>query len=168
MGVDVRDAETYLAPLGVPTGLRVLGMRLGTAPVSGAATDLPADDVRLRSVPTFDLASDISSSTLLIVDPDAPERARGDGSVPGAAGPWLHLLVTGIRGGDLSTGDVVVNYARPTPPKGTHRYIALQLEETGDAIAVPTTDRKRWPLGAFLAQASVVPVAMNFYYAHHA
>lgn len=66
--------------------------------------------------------------TLMLVDPDAPTRAKPD------SGQWCHWVVTNIPSdGDVSQGDHVVEYIGPAPPKnsGSHRYIYLLCQQEG-------------------------------------
>jgi phosphatidylethanolamine-binding protein (PEBP) family uncharacterized protein len=77
------------------------------------------DDPEVRWDPTPD-----KYYTLLMIDPDAPSRR------------WAfladvnHWLVANIKGCDLSTGEVLAEYAGAGPPKGTgfHRYIFVLFE----------------------------------------
>lgn len=66
-------------------------------------------------------------SSLIMYDPDA--------IVP----PYLHYLVINIKNGIISSGDVIVPYAGPTPPpgSGTHRYIFEQLEQSSPFNIAP-------------------------------
>jgi phosphatidylethanolamine-binding protein (PEBP) family uncharacterized protein len=69
--------------------------------------------------------------TLLMTDPDA--------NLPS----WLHWMVTNIPGDvpDVENGDVVVAYAPPTPPSGTHTYV-FTLYEQLSSIIVPTPEQR--------------------------
>lgn len=40
----------------------------------------------------------------------------------------------GIAGGAVSKGFTMTDYAGPTPPRGTHRYIFLLYEQVGPEI----------------------------------
>lgn len=77
---------------------------------------------------TYRQADPLKTYTLVMADPDAPGHTDGQA--------YLHLLRAGISGKDLLSGDQltgtnVVEYARPTPPKGTgvHRYVIYLYEE---------------------------------------
>jgi len=49
--------------------------------------------------------------TLLCWDPDAPKAS------------WLHWMVVNCEGTGPESGTTVVEWAPPSPPSGTHRYI---------------------------------------------
>lgn len=76
--------------------------------------------------------------TFVCYDPDAP------------AGAWLHWLVTNCRGSDPSTGQTVVPWAPPTPPKGTgaHRYL-FSVAEQASSIAPVAPQRPGFDPEAF-------------------
>jgi phosphatidylethanolamine-binding protein (PEBP) family uncharacterized protein len=69
--------------------------------------------------------------TLLMTDPDATPPS------------WLHWMVTNIPGDmpSIENGDVVVAYAPPTPPSGTHTYV-FTLYEQVSSIIVPTPEQR--------------------------
>jgi phosphatidylethanolamine-binding protein (PEBP) family uncharacterized protein len=74
----------------------------------------------------------IRYSTLIMYDPDANMI------------PYLHLLIINIKNGNINTGDIIVTYAKPTPPPGTgnHRYIFEQLEQSSPfTFAMPERDK---------------------------
>lgn len=105
-------------------------------------------------------------------DPDAPSR-EGDGSGPGTAGPWLHALWTGCKGGDTDQGEVVVEYNPPAPPSGTgeHRYIFVQFKQKkGAEVKVASKERKQWDLKGFVEanQEVLTATGVNFFYANPA
>lgn len=55
--------------------------------------------------------------TLLMTDPDAPSKKYP------FLGPINHWLVANMKGGDFSTGEVIIEYVGAGPPKytGLHR-----------------------------------------------
>jgi hypothetical protein len=63
---------------------------------------------------------------------------------------WLHTLMAhsfayctaAHAGDDVSKGFTVTEYAGPTPPRGTHRYIVLLYEQVGLAAAAPAATYK--------------------------
>lgn len=66
--------------------------------------------------------------TLLMADPDVPLQAFGNERLP-----FLHWLVTNIRGGDVAAGDVVQSYMGPAPPDPKpHRYYMLLFRQDED------------------------------------
>ncbi|KAJ8952510.1 hypothetical protein NQ318_003306 [Aromia moschata] len=62
---------------------------------------------------------------LAMVDPDAPSREDPKFREVN------HWLVVNVKGGDVSTGEVITEYRGSGPPKGTglHRYIFLVFEQ---------------------------------------
>ncbi|KAF6252583.1 phosphatidylethanolamine-binding protein [Scenedesmus sp. NREL 46B-D3] len=73
--------------------------------------------------------------TLLMVDPDAPSPDNP------AVREWLHWAVTNIpAGSDVANGFTVTEYAGPTPPRGTHRYILLLYEQVRVAAAAAAAE----------------------------
>uniref|UniRef100_A0A383WGT2 Phosphatidylethanolamine-binding protein n=1 Tax=Tetradesmus obliquus TaxID=3088 RepID=A0A383WGT2_TETOB len=75
--------------------------------------------------------------TLIMVDPDAPSPDNP------AMREWLHWIVANIpAGGDVSKGFTVTEYAGPTPPRGTHRYIFL-LYEQPEGVLLPAKQHEQ-------------------------
>lgn len=91
--------------------------------------------------------------TLVMFDPDAPSRAD-----PSYA-DVKHWLVGNIKGGDLSSGDVIAEYFGSGPPKdtGLHRYIFLAYEqkdrltfEEPRSLKLSRANRLKWSLKNFV------------------
>ncbi|UYV62204.1 MRPL38 [Cordylochernes scorpioides] len=63
--------------------------------------------------------------TLVLTNPD--------GHLEDNNSEYLHWLVANIKGGDLSTGETIVDYLRPIPYLGTgyHRYIFVLYKQDG-------------------------------------
>lgn len=74
-------------------------------------------DERVEEAPTVEWSGD-KPYTLLVLDPDAPDRASATSN--GSFGPFLHLLLNRNTDG---TDDVKVSYMPPAPPKGNHRCV---------------------------------------------
>jgi phosphatidylethanolamine-binding protein (PEBP) family uncharacterized protein len=114
-----------------------------------------------------------TKSTLLMFDPDAPERVGSD--VAGEKGPFLHWLVTDIGPGapagknmaarKLKTGTTVVDYTPPAPTRGKHRYIFVEFVQTGE-VKVNSTARAKWDIKGFLAANKSVLTAISFNYVY--
>ncbi|OXU26687.1 hypothetical protein TSAR_012585 [Trichomalopsis sarcophagae] len=70
-------------------------------------------------------SEDSAYYTVAMVDPDAP--SRDDPKLR----EMLHWLVCNIPGGDLSKGDVIVEYVGSAPGKdtGLHRYVLLAYKQ---------------------------------------
>jgi phosphatidylethanolamine-binding protein (PEBP) family uncharacterized protein len=121
-------------------------------------------DKLLQTAPTITWEDISRLYTVVLVDPDAPERSV-DGSEPAQWGPWLHAIWTDCKG-SLENGKQVVEYNGPAPPRGTHRYIFVQLEQVGDKeVTVPSTSRKSWDFRGFLeSNPHLEARAINFFY----
>jgi phosphatidylethanolamine-binding protein (PEBP) family uncharacterized protein len=63
--------------------------------------------------------------TLYLGDLDAPSREKAGGL------EWIHWLVCNIPGNDIAAGDTLLEYAGPTPPRGSgpHRYYLKVYEQ---------------------------------------
>jgi len=127
------------------------------------------DDLFLQKAPDIVSCTDEAKSTLVMIDPDAPNRVPdtlppGKGIKDGESGPYLHWLVTNM-GVSAKTGKQTVRYEGPAPPEGKHRYIFIEFEQTGDVI-VNSTEREKWNFKGFLKDNAAVlkPKACNFYY----
>ena len=109
--------------------------------------------------------------SVVMFDPDAPSRV-GDGSGPGASGPWLHALWTEC-GEDTASGEAVVEYNPPTPPTGTgeHRYIFVRFKQKkGDddvKVELGSKERSKWDLKGFVESNAEVltPAGVTFFVA---
>lgn len=64
--------------------------------------------------------------TIIMVDPDLPSRRDPKFR------EWNHWLVVNIHGNDIETGNVLIDYIPPGPPKSTglHRYVFLVFKQT--------------------------------------
>ena len=173
------DAESYLKPLGVhgpPESwngeLECLsvgyndgkeGKESRSKYLNGSCFQFMVDDDRfLQNKPRVTFANK-GSSTLVFLDPDAPDRVAED--MPGGNGPYLHWLVTDATGDEPSTGKELCPYQGPAPPQGKHRYIFIEFEQSGP-VTVGSVERKAWDFKGFLAvnKKVLTPKAINFYY----
>jgi hypothetical protein len=110
------------------------------------------------------------TSTIVMFDPDAPDRAGShdedhpDGKQVGDKGPWLHWLVTGCKE-TAATGTEQIAYQGPAPPKGKHRYIFVEFEELQEP-KLNKMERARYDLRGFVSlnKGRLKPIAINFYY----
>jgi phosphatidylethanolamine-binding protein (PEBP) family uncharacterized protein len=131
------------------------------------------EDLFLQQKPKVGLANIFTGtmSTLIMIDPDAPERKGPDKA--GDKGPWLHWMITDIgttTKGKKETRDIVngnekVPYSTPAPNKGKHRYIFIEFIQTGD-LKLDSLERAKWDLKGFYAKNKKVltPIAINFMY----
>lgn len=78
--------------------------------------------------------------TLLMWDPDAP------------AASWLHWLLTNIPNGRVSDGEIIVEYAPPSPPSGEHRYFVSVYKQAGPISLAPPAGRGNFNVEAFVSQ----------------
>ena len=190
----LQDAQLFLSPLGIPSGLQQLQLFYGSgsyakAVESGQQFTVSAGFSRLNSAPLvqwrrtqeqLDADADDADFTLLMIDADAPDRdARSGGAEAGAAGPWLHWALSGCRCTTTactlpgSSCEELMSYSGPAPPRGNHRYIFLLLAERpargfdlSGASSVHGVSRMRWDLRGFLDvnKGMLIPEAMSFYY----
>lgn len=109
---------------------------------------------------------------LIMVDPDAPSRARPKHRY------WRHWVVVDIRGADLKNGKlqgrVLTDYARPTPPaqSGYHRYQFLLFEQPArEAIALSPDEAASsgtWNMRSFVGRLGLGrPVASTQFLTRH-
>ncbi|KAL3519629.1 hypothetical protein ACH5RR_017778 [Cinchona calisaya] len=64
--------------------------------------------------------------TLIMVDPDAPSPSDP------TFREWVHWIIVNIpEGGDAAEGKELVEYMRPQPPTGIHRYIFGLFKQKG-------------------------------------
>ena len=105
------------------------------------------DDTFLQTAPTVHMASRDKLSTLIMIDPDAPDRKSKKES--GEMGPYLHWFLTDCEK-TAKSGKVQMEYMGPAPPKGKHRYIFVEFEQIGSVVVPPVTDRAKWDLAGFL------------------
>ncbi len=77
-------------------------------------------DVRLRgnNAPEVNFSGS-GLYTVIMWDPDAQAKT------------WLHWLVINAEEGDVKRGEVIMNYAPPSPPSGTHRYFITMYSQAG-------------------------------------
>ncbi|KAJ8934941.1 hypothetical protein NQ314_013100 [Rhamnusium bicolor] len=106
---------------------------------------------------------------LSMVDPDAPSRENPTNR------EMKHWLVVNIKGGDLSTGEVIAEYRGSGPPKdsGLHRYIFLVFEQKAKQIfdepkspSTSSDNRRNFSIRTFAKKYNLGdPLAGNFFHA---
>ena len=103
----------------------------------------------------------IRYSTLIMYDPDSVGNRVPDSIQL----PYLHLLVINIKNGDVNTGDIIVTYAKPTPPPGTgnHRYIFEQLEQPSP-FTFATPERDKFDINNFKKQHNLALKATKMFH----
>eukprot|EP00931_Biecheleriopsis_adriatica_P064980 TRINITY_DN39618_c0_g1_i1.p1 TRINITY_DN39618_c0_g1~~TRINITY_DN39618_c0_g1_i1.p1 ORF type:complete len:248 (+),score=28.97 TRINITY_DN39618_c0_g1_i1:61-804(+) len=164
---EMREAQLYLNKCGIPAGLPELSVvwgGKGTAIHGKRSQFKKTKDTFLQNAPSISFDPALGRCTLVMVDPDAP-APKDDGETPGALSPILHWLATDCTGGKVDGG--LVPYAGPAPPFGTHRYIEVLFQQTGDVKLLGSEQtRIRWDFPAFVqANAkSLTPVAVNCFY----
>jgi phosphatidylethanolamine-binding protein len=87
--------------------------------------------------------------TFVCWDPDSPAKS------------WLHWLVMNCKGDKPSTGDTVVDWSPPAPPRGSglHRYIFALFMQAGPVI--PPTNMKSnggFHMANFATQHQLTPL----------
>ncbi|KAK2193835.1 hypothetical protein NP493_5g13008 [Ridgeia piscesae] len=92
-------------------------------PVHSGNTILPSE-ARSQPQVMFESGAD-DLWTLVMTNPD--------GHLTDNNAEYLHWMVGNIPGGDVSKGQVLCNYLRPFPPKGTgfHRHIFVLFKQSG-------------------------------------
>ncbi|CAF2636170.1 unnamed protein product [Rotaria sp. Silwood2] len=102
-----------------------------------------------QAEPTVQVNADVdpksSYFTLVMIDPDAPERGNE------RAGPWLHWIKAGFVGNDINSGKTLADYQGPAPPSGTgpHQYVFLLYKSVmpapqhGGSIAVSDSGKRK-------------------------
>lgn len=88
---------------------------------------------------------------LIIWDPDAPHSPS-----------YLHFLVTNIKGGNLSTGKIILPYTPPTPPAGSgvHRYyVGLYSQST--PLSINSMERTGFSIDSFTGQYHLTEVGLK-------
>ncbi|MFS7926065.1 putative phosphatidylethanolamine-binding protein [Helianthus anomalus] len=102
-----------------------------------------------------------SSYTLVMTDPDAPSPSD----------PYLrehlHWIVTDIPGTtDATFGREIVNYEKPKPVIGIHRYVLLLFKQRARQSVRPPVSRDRFNTRAFSQENDLgLPVAAMYFHA---
>ena len=104
----------------------------------------------LKEVPICKSARREMMTTMLMIDPDAPDRVNKEGDCAGANGPYLHWLVTDVVTTTKNSGETKCPYMGPDPPKGKHRYIFVEFEQP-NPVVVTSIQREKWDFKGFLA-----------------
>jgi len=145
------NIANVIAPFKKLTNLRVA---FGSEVVHGQELSLrvcaEAPDV------SFTPAQRSSRYTLVMCDPDAPDPAQPK------MREWLHWLVTDIKNGSVDSGNELLPYTAPTPPRGTHRYILVLFKQTQAAPMAPKT-RAKFKVARFAEQFQLQPVSFAFF-----
>lgn len=93
--------------------------------------------------------------TLIAHDPDAPGHNKRT--------PWLHWIVSNIRGSNFSEGQVVFPYSGPNPPYGIHKYyFTLYRQEAGPVASAPTPRPDEFNLPMYVRNNQLVKVAETY------
>ena len=199
------DATLYLEPLGINTsGLSELAVgvgKLGEQRVAIGQMFSSNNSSSLATPPKISWRSGVIAGatglfTLLMLDPDAPHRAKARDNV-GTSAPFLHWLLTGCTLNGESSGQVgelpeqqckenAMPYVRPAPTAGNgrHRYILLLFQQLDERSSVYTNLAKpddatseqldqlrpKWDLADFLEgnEGVLEPVAATFIYVSEA
>lgn len=158
----MQDAELFLSKHGVPAGLPRLTVDYAGRLLSASSSQYVKSKAAhrfLQEEPTCTWTLS-EPCTLLMVDPDAPERNE-DASMPGKRGPWLHWMMTDCKG-TTEGGFTTCDYMAPQPAIGNHRYIFILCK--GTIESKKTDQRISFDLQGFLKSNNLHPVAANFCY----
>jgi phosphatidylethanolamine-binding protein (PEBP) family uncharacterized protein len=99
--------------------------------------------------------------TIVMTDPDAPSPTQP------TSREWLHWLVVNLPGDgkeSIATVTAITPYAPPSPPKGTHRYVFVLLQQNAPisgTLSIPS--RKGFSVRSFAQTHSLQPVAAVFH-----
>ena len=98
--------------------------------------------------------------TLIMLDPDAPDRKRHK------ARNWLHWLVVDISKNDVSTGKEIMEYEPPEPPPGTgkHRYVFYYLQQEGPSANRFTAGRTAFSIRRYAREHHLLSAVSAFFY----
>lgn len=101
------------------------------------------DSLQITWNPTFGL-----QYTLMMYDIDAPRPESTTSS------PYMHLLVTNIKGTDINSGSQVYTYAPPSPhtTSGPHRYVVALFQQSSPIASHLMSNRTRFPLDNYIQQ----------------
>jgi phosphatidylethanolamine-binding protein (PEBP) family uncharacterized protein len=142
----------------VPDSLKVV-VQSGAAAGPEGAADTPLftkEETRQQPAVSWVRNRPADLYTLVCVDPDAP----------GPNAPWLHWLVANCAGEGVASGEVVVPWAPPTPPSGTHRYIFKLYRQAGAGpvdMSDVVRERPAFPLEGLVAEKGLVQVDSKEY-----
>ena len=97
---------------------------------------------------TWDAPPPEEYRTFVCFDPDA------------AAKSWIHWLVLNCTGSGPSSGEELVEWAPPTPPSGSHRYIFV-LFEHAYPIHMTSPERGYFNIGEFVSKWGLNQIAVT-------
>jgi hypothetical protein len=132
-----------------PAGKKVV---IGKELPLGAVLSIPA----VTYTPTPD-----TFYTLVMVDPDAPSRADAEGE-------YRHWVVANIPGAEINKGEVLQDWAPPSPPSGSglHRYVFILYEQPERLeTTVFESVRSKWACDAWATEMGMTPVGATFFQA---
>ena len=106
--------------------------------------------------------------TIAMVDPDAP-----NGRKPSSENQYFHWLIINVRGSSLlSSGQTLVEYHGPSPPRGTgpHRYVFLAYQQQGRISTSSLNCRQEcyYNIAKFAKENNMGdPIAGNYFFAEN-
>lgn len=88
--------------------------------------------------------------TFLCIDPDASAKS------------WLHWMFTNCKGVDPSSGDEIVSWAPPSPPKrsGTHTYYFMTFSHVFPITVPSPAQRGYFKVKEFADKYGLTPVSV--------
>jgi phosphatidylethanolamine-binding protein (PEBP) family uncharacterized protein len=86
--------------------------------------------------------------TIVCWDPDAPAKS------------WLHWLVMNCAGTDPTSGNIIVDWAPPSPPRksGLHRYIFGLFQQAAQIPPPHMTSQGGFNMASFAGQNQLTPL----------
>lgn len=94
-------------------------------------------DVQLKPTVTWQVPPPGKLYTFFAWDPDVPQKS------------WLHWLAVNCTASP-ATGQLIVDWAPPTPPSGVHRYIFAVAEQTKPISIPPPPGRGNFKIFRFV------------------
>lgn len=101
-------------------------------------------------------ANSNSLYTLIMIDLDAPYPAPNN-----SKSPYLHLLITNIRGNNISTGDSLIEYMSPSPPSNSlpHTYSVMVYQQPSYINPVKHSKRENFEPSYFAKRHNLTLVS---------
>jgi len=190
------DADAYIGALGLPKGLPRLEVKYKKGGfgakyyVSGSDSRISTrSDVALNERPLVEweptkFGAHQDRYAVMLLAPDEPKRAAGDGSADGEKGPILHWFALNCAQSTSKNDEKCYHLIPYNGPRSTdgilndnpamdHRYIFILFRQVkpppGSVIQdYLLTTRENFNLRGFLraVEGGLEAVAVNFFYAH--
>lgn len=114
--------------------------------------------------PQIEFKSEAKYMHLVMVDPDAPSADQH------TFRSWLHWMVLNIPDGAIQDGEEIIEYAPPTPPKGTgkHRYVFAIFGSDAKLKSQTIHERAKWSMNSFMKHHHLSdPIGVSYFLTEH-